>query len=77
MLINIGAANDPTVLVIFFKLCTRIKVVFDSKELFLSNYILWQVTVIFKHADPNDAQNYTNWLCCCYGNILVYTFAGF
>ena len=32
------------------------KVLFHSKELFLSNFILRQVTVIFKHADPNDAQ---------------------
>ena len=51
-----------------------LKVVFHSKELFLSKFILWQVTVIFKHADPNDAQKYTNWLCCCHRNVLVYTF---
>ena len=43
------SAKSPTV---FFHL----KVVFHSKELFFSNFLLLQVMVIFKHADPNDAQ---------------------
>ena len=50
---------------------------YDTKKPFFPNLILSQVVVICEHVDPSHAQKYTNWLCCCHGNVLVYTFVGF
>ena len=44
---------------------------------FFPNLILWQAVIICEQVDPNHAQKYTNWLCCCHSNVLVYTFVGF
>ena len=50
---------------------------YDTLKKIIPNLILWKVVVLYEHADPKRAQKYTNWLCCCHGNVLVCIFVEF